>query len=157
MSQKRSAGNQAPVFTGKDQDGKDVSLKDYKGRKVALFFYPHDNTPSCTAQACNLRDNVSALKAKGIDVIGISTDSVKSHKKFEHKFSLPFPLIADENMELVNLYGVWGLKKFMGREFMGTIRTTFLINEKGIIDHIIEKVKTKDHAAQILEIWKDKL
>ena len=157
MSQKRVAGDKAPLFKARNQDGAEISLKQYKGKKVALFFYPHDNTPSCTAQACNLRDNVSILQAKGIEIVGISTDSVKSHKKFEDKFSLPFPLIADENMELVNLYGVWGLKKFMGREFMGTHRTTFLINEKGIIDHVIEKVKTKDHTAQILELWKDKL
>ena len=157
MSQKLSAGDKAPAFSGKDQNGAEISLKKSKGEKVALFFYPHDNTPSCTAQACNLRDNISALKAKGIVVIGISTDNIKSHKKFEQKFSLPFPLISDENLELVDLYGVWRLKKFMGREFMGTVRTTFLINEKGIIDHIIEKVKTKDHAAQILEFWKDEL
>jgi len=157
MSQKLSAGDKAPAFSGKDQNGEEISLKGYKGKKVALFFYPHDNTPSCTAQACNLRDNITALKARGISVIGISTDNIKSHKKFEQKFSLPFPLIADEDMELVNLYGVWRLKKFMGREFMGTVRTTFLINEKGIIDHIIEQVKTKDHATQILELWKDKL
>lgn len=146
-------GSKAPGFTAKDQNGKTVSLNDYKGKKLALYFYPKDNTPTCTTQACNLRDNFSLLKKKGITVIGVSIDPEKSHKKFEQKFDLPFTLLADPDREIVEAYGVWGLKKFMGREFMGVHRTTFLINEKGIIEHIIEKVKSKEHTAQILEHW----
>lgn len=157
MSQSLVAGKKAPAFTAKDQNGNNVSLKDFAGKKIALFFYPKDNTPACTAQACNLRDNIALLKSKGIEVLGVSIDAVKSHKKFEDKFQLPFTLIADEEHVLVNKYGVWGLKKFMGREYMGTKRTTFLINEKGVIDFVIEKVVTKAHAEQILELWKDKL
>lgn len=148
------AGSKAPAFSAPDQNGQKVTLKDYKGKKIALYFYPHDNTPTCTIQACNLRDNISALKKEGIQVIGISTDDVKSHKKFEQKQQLPFPLLADPELKIVQTYGVWGLKKFMGREFMGTHRTTFLINEKGVIEHVIEKVKSKDHAGQILALWK---
>lgn len=147
-------GKKAPLFKAKDQDGNTVSLKDFLGKKVALFFYPHDNTPTCTDEACNLRDNYALLKEAGIEVIGISTDDEKSHKKFETKHQLPFTLIADPDMKIVNAYGVWGLKKFMGREFDGTHRTTFLIDEKGIITHVIEKVKSKEHAAQILDLYK---
>jgi peroxiredoxin Q/BCP len=157
MSQSIAPGQKAPAFVAKDQNEQNVALKDYLGKKVALFFYPKDNTPGCTTQACNLRDNIALLKSKGIEVIGVSIDSSKSHNKFAHKHQLPFTLIADEEQKLVNQYGVWGLKKFMGREFMGTHRTTFLINEQGIIDHIIEKVDTKNHAAQIIELWDDKL
>lgn len=148
-----SEGSKAPGFTAKDQNGKTVSLSDYKGKKVALYFYPKDNTPTCTTQACNLRDNFSLLKKKGIAVIGVSIDEEKSHKKFEQKFDLPFTLLADPGHDIVEAYGVWGWKKFMGREFMGVHRTTFLINEKGIVEHIIEKVKSKEHTAQILELW----
>jgi peroxiredoxin Q/BCP len=147
-------GHPAPGFTVTDQDGKEISLSDFKGKKIALYFYPKDDTPGCTAQACNLRDNISALKAAGIQVLGISTDSEKSHKKFETKFHLPFPLLADTEKKLVTDYGVWGEKKFMGRTFMGTNRVTYLINENGVIDHVIEKVDTKDHTAQILNLWK---
>ena len=148
-----AAGAKAPGFTVNDQDGNTISLQDYKGKKVALFFYPKDNTPGCTEQACNLRDNISALKAKGIVVLGISVDNEKSHKKFEQKFSLPFPLLADVDQKIVNDYEVWGEKKMFGHTFMGIYRTTFLINEKGIIDHVIDKVDTADHATQILELW----
>lgn len=146
-------GSTAPGFTAKDQNGNTVSLSDYKGKKIALYFYPKDNTPTCTVQACNLRDNIAALKKKGIIVLGISTDTEKSHKKFEEKFQLPFTLIADTNQELAEAYGVWGPKKFMGKEYTGIHRTTFLINEKGIIDHVITKVNSKDHSKQILDTW----
>lgn len=147
-------GIKAPAFKAKDQNGDIVSLSDFKGKKIALFFYPHDNTPTCINEVCNIRDNFALLKKAGIHVIGVSIDDEKSHKKFESKFQLPFTLIADTEMKIVEAYGVWGLKKFMGREFMGTHRVTFLINEKGIIEHIIDKVKSKDHATQILDLWK---
>lgn len=146
-------GSKAPVFKGVDQNGKNISLSDLKGKKVVLYFYPKDDTPGCTAQACNLRDNYSGLLEKGMEVIGISTDSVKSHKKFEGKFQLPFPLVADEDQKIVTQYGVWGEKKFMGRTFLGTHRTTFLIDEKGIIRKIIAKPNTANQTAQILEAW----
>ena len=148
------AGKKAPAFKGKDQDGTTVSLADFKGKKLALFFYPKDNTPGCTAQACDLRDNIAALQKEGIVVIGISADDEKSHKKFETKHHLPFKLVADVDRKIIEAYGVWGPKKFMGREFDGIHRTTFLINEKGVIDHVITKVKTKEHASQILSLWK---
>ena len=146
-------GDKAPAFTATDQDGNTVSLKDYKGQNVILYFYPKDDTPGCTAQSCNLRDNFDALKKKGVVVLGVSIDTEKSHKKFEKKFSLPFTLVADPEQKIVNAYGIWGEKNFMGRTFMGTIRTTFLINEQGKIAHIINKVDTKDHTAQILSVW----
>ena len=146
-------GDKAPAFEAIDQNGIKHSLSDYLGKKVALYFYPHDNTPTCTTEACNLRDNFSLLAQKGIAVLGVSTDDQKSHKKFETKYTLPFTLLVDTEMELVNKYGIWQLKKFMGKTFMGTVRTTFLINEKGNIDHIIEKVESKNHSAQILALW----
>lgn len=146
-------GAKAPGFKATDQNGNTIQLEDYKGQKVALYFYPKDNTPGCTAQACNLRDNTGALTSRGIAVIGVSVDDEKSHKKFEDKFQLNFPLVADTDQKIVNDYQVWGLKKFMGKEYMGTSRTTFLINEQGIIEHIITKVDTKDHARQILDTW----
>jgi len=146
-------GDQAPAFTTTDQDGNTVSLKDFKGKKVVLYFYPKDNTETCTKEACNLRDNYAALKKKGIVVLGVSTDNAKSHKKFEKKYALPFTLLVDEDKKIVNSYGIWQEKKFMGRTYMGTLRTTFLINEKGKIDHIIDKVESKNHAAQIMEVW----
>ena len=146
-------GKKAPAFTAIDQDGEKIKLADFKGKKVALYFYPKDNTPGCTAQACNLEENSALLHKKGIVVIGVSTDSVASHKKFETKFNLSFPLIADESKEIVNAYEVWGEKKFMGRTYMGTNRVTFLINEKGIIEHIIDKVDTKNHTDQVLSTW----
>lgn len=146
-------GKKAPAIKGVDQNGAKISLADFKGKKVALYFYPKDNTPGCTAQACNLEENSALLNKKGIVIIGVSTDSVASHKKFETKFNLSFPLIADASKEIVNAYEVWGEKKFMGRTYMGTNRVTFLINEKGIIEHIIDKVETKNHAAQVLNTW----
>ena len=146
-------GMKAPVFEGFDQNGKKVSLSDFKGKKVIVYFYPKDDTPGCTAQACNLRDNYSDLIAQGFQVIGISTDSVKSHKKFEDKYTLPFPLIADEEKKIVDEYGVWGEKKFMGKNYTGTTRTTFLIDEDGNIKKIITKPDTKNQTQQVLEAW----
>ncbi len=146
-------GSKAPNFKGIDQNGNKISLADFKGKKVILYFYPKDNTPGCTAQACNLRDNYTDLIKAGFKVIGISTDSVKSHKKFEEKFDLPFPLIADEDKKIVSQYGVWGEKKFMGRTFEGIHRTTFLINEDGKIKDVILKPDTKNQAQQVLDIW----
>lgn len=126
-------GDKAPAFTTTDQDGNTHSLKDYKGKKVALYFYPKDNTQTCTVEACNIRDNFAELRKHGIVILGVSIDDEKSHKKFEKKYALPFPLLVDTDMKMVNDYGVWALKKFMGKIYMGTIRTTFLINEKGKI------------------------
>jgi len=146
-------GDKAPAFTVNDQDGNSVSLSDFKGKKVALYFYPKDDTTGCTAQACNLRDNYASLKKKGVVILGVSIDSEKSHKKFENKYTLPFPLLADTEKDIVNKYGVWGEKMMYGRKYLGTFRVTFLINEQGKIDHIIEKVDTKDHAAQIEAAW----
>lgn len=146
-------GEKAPNFTGIDQHEREISLSDYIGKKVILFFYPKDNTPGCTAEACNLRDNYELLQQNGFEIIGISTDSVASHQKFATKQSLPFSLIADEDKSIVNLYQVWGMKKFMGKEYMGTNRTTFVIAEDGTLIHIINKVATKDHANQILSLF----
>ncbi len=143
-------GDKAPSFSAKDQSGNTVRLSNYKGKKVALYFYPHDNTPTCTVQACNLRDNYQLLLAAGYHVIGVSTDDEKSHQKFAEKYHLPFPLIADTKQKIVRKYGVWGEKKFMGRIFDGTHRTTFLIDEKGIISNILRKPKSRDHAAEIM-------
>jgi len=146
-------GSKAPVIEGVDQNGNKISLNDFIGKKVILYFYPKDDTPGCTAQACNLRDNYQELIEKGFKVIGVSTDSVKSHKKFEDKFSLPFPLIADEDKKIVEQYGVWGEKKFMGKTYMGTNRTTFLIDEEGNIKKIITKPDTKNQTKQVLDAW----
>lgn len=146
-------GDKAPAFKGVDQNGNVISLADLKGKKVILYFYPKDNTPGCTAQACNLRDNYQLLIKKGYQVIGVSGDSVKSHKRFEQKFDLPFPLIADEDKLILEAYGVYGAKKFMGRSFLGIHRTTFLIDEKGIIKSIITKPETKNQAQQVLDTW----
>ncbi len=146
-------GDKAPVFTANDQNGNPVDLADYKGRKVALYFYPKDNTETCTVEACNLRDNYGLLTGKGIAVLGISPDNEKSHKKFEQKYTLPFTLVADTDKTIAESYGVWAEKKFMGRTYMGVLRTTFLINEDGVIAHVIDKVTSKDHAAQIAEVW----
>lgn len=147
---KLSVGEKAPDFTAKDQDGNDVSLSDFKGKKLILYFYPKDNTPGCTAQACNLRDNHSDLSQKGYVVLGVSPDSESSHQKFITKQSLPFTLLADSDKSLHEKYGTWGEKKMYGKTYMGTLRTTFVIDENGIIEKIIEKVKTKDHTAQIV-------
>lgn len=146
-------GDKAPNFKALDQYDQPHQLKDYKGQKLVIYFYPKDNTPTCTTQACNLRDHFDLLKDKGINILGVSIDATKSHQKFSDKFQLNFPILADEDHKMVDAYQVWQLKKFMGREFMGTVRTTFLINEKGVIEHIIEKVKSKDHAQQILDAW----
>lgn len=146
-------GRKSPAFKGVDQNGNAIALKDFAGKKVVLYFYPKDDTPGCTTQSCNLRDNYKQLTDQGFAIIGISTDSVKSHKKFEKKFDLPFPLIADEDKGIVEKYGVWGEKKFMGRTFMGTIRTTFLIDEKGVIKKIISKIDTANHSQQVLDEW----
>ncbi len=146
-------GAPAPDFSVKDQSGNNVSLKDFLGKKVALYFYPKDNTPTCTEQACKLRDNISALQQKGITVLGVSVDSEKKHQNFIKKFSLPFPLMADTEHKLVDAFGVWGEKTFWGRKYMGILRTTFLIDEAGKIAHIIDKVDAQEHAAQIIAVW----
>lgn len=146
-------GDKAPIFKGVDQSGNKISLSDYKGKKVILYFYPKDMTPGCTAQACNLRDNHTALLQKGYVVVGVSTDSEKSHQKFAEKYELPFPLLADEDHKIVEQYGVWGEKKFMGKVYDGIHRTTFLINEEGKIDKIISKPDTKNHTEEILGVW----
>ncbi|HEX8517843.1 MAG TPA: thioredoxin-dependent thiol peroxidase [Bacteroidia bacterium] len=144
-------GDKAPVFKGKDQDGNTVSIEDFEGKKLILYFYPQDNTPTCTNEACNLRDNFSALKKKGFAIIGVSPDNEKKHRKFIDKFDLPFPLIADTEMKIIKDYDVWGQKKFMGRVYDGLVRTTFVINEKGIIELVITKVDSKNHTEQILK------
>ncbi len=143
-------GDKAPDFKGTDQDGKSVSLNDFKGSKLVLYFYPKDSTPGCTSQACNLRDNYDILMKNGYKVLGVSADSEKSHQKFIEKNNLPFPLLSDTGKEVLKAYGVWGPKKFMGREFDGIHRTTFVIDENGKITEVIDKVKTKDHTAQIM-------
>jgi len=142
--------DQAPDFTSKDQDGNPITLSDFRGKKVVMYFYPKDNTPGCTAESCNLRDNYDLLQKQGYVVLGVSKDSEKSHQKFIKKYDLPFPLISDVDKSVHDAYGTWALKKFMGKEYMGTVRTTFVIDEEGKIKEIIEKVKTKDHTAQIL-------
>lgn len=144
-------GDKVPDFKGIDQEGNHISYQDYAGKKLVVFFYPKASTPGCTAEACDLRDNENALKAQGYHLVGVSADSVKRQKNFAEKNNLPFPLIADENHDVLNAFGVWGPKKFMGREFDGIHRTTFIIDENGIITDVIEKVKTKEHAKQILE------
>ena len=149
---KLNIGDKAPEINAVDQNGNQISLDRYKGKKLVLYFYPKDMTPGCTAQSCNLSDNYTLLQKNGYDVIGVSCDSIKRHQKFIEKHSLPFNLISDEDQKVVNDYGVWQLKKFMGREYMGIVRTTFLIDENGMIKDIIEKVNTKDHTSQIL--WK---
>lgn len=144
-------GDKAPEFTGKDQNGTEISLKNFRGKRVVLYFYPKDSTPGCTAQACNLRDNYDYLLKSGYVVLGISADSEKSHQRFIEKHGLPFPLIADTEKEIIKAYGVWGPKKFMGKTFDGILRTTFIIDGEGIIEEVIDKVNTKEHTKQILE------
>jgi peroxiredoxin Q/BCP len=145
-------GDKAPEFTAKDQNGKSVSLADFLGKNLILYFYPKDDTPGCTAEACDFRDNYQSLAQQGYQVIGISTDDEKSHKKFESKYALPFPLIADPEKEIVNSYGVWVEKNMYGKVHMGTARTTFLIDPNGIIQKIIEKVDTKNPSQQVLDL-----
>lgn len=144
-------GMEAPLFEASDQDGRIVRLKDYVGRKVILYFYPKDDTPGCTKEACAFRDNFPKFKEIGVEVLGVSIDSEKRHKKFVEKYDLPFRLVADEDKKIVQDYGVWGLKKFMGREYMGTNRVTYLIGEKGIIEHVWPKVKPAEHAEELIE------
>ncbi len=145
-------GQQVPDLLGRDQNGKEVRLSDFPGRKVALYFYPKDNTPGCTQEACNLRDNYQALLDAGYAVVGVSADSEKSHQRFIEKHELPFPLIADTDHSLSELFGTWGLKKMAGREYMGMLRTTFIIDPDGKVERVIgpKEIKVKDHAAQIL-------
>ncbi|MDT7827054.1 thioredoxin-dependent thiol peroxidase [Pricia sp. S334] len=144
-------GDKVPEFTSKDQDGTPVKLSDYNGQKLVVFFYPRANTPGCTSEACNLRDNYSELKSAGYELLGVSADSEKKQSNFKKKYDLPFPLLADENRTVLNAFGVWGPKKFMGRTFDGIHRTTFVIDQDGVVEKVIDKVKTKDHAAQVLE------
>lgn len=144
-------GDKAPDFTGVDQKGESISLNDYKGKKVVLYFYPKDNTPGCTAEACNLRDNYSDILEKGMDVIGVSPDSEQSHKKFIDKFDLPFRLISDPEKKILQLYSAWGEKKMYGKTYDGVLRKTYIISENQTIEAIFEKVKTKDHTNQIYQ------
>jgi len=144
-------GNQMPSFSGINHLGETVSHTDYAGKKLIVFFYPRANTPGCTAEACNLSDNYTELQAKGYELLGVSADTVKKQAGFAEKYNFPFPLLADEDHVAIKAFGVWGPKKFMGKEFDGIIRTTFVIDENGTIVRVINKVKTKDHAAQILE------
>ena len=146
-------GDKAPEFISKDQNGKEVKLSDFKGKKVILYFYPKDLTPGCTVESCNFRDNYSVLREKGFEVIGVSADDEKKHQKFIDKHELPFTLLADTEKEVINAYGVWGLKKFMGREYDGIHRESFVIDEEGKIEQVITKVKTKEATEQILELY----
>ena len=148
---KLNIGDEAPDFAIPDQDGIAHKLSDYHGRKLVIYFYPKDDTPGCTAQACNLRDNYYDLRQKGYEIIGVSVDDENSHQKFINKFELPFTLLADTNKEMVEAYGVWQEKSMYGRKYMGTMRYTFIIDEKGIIQDIITKVDTKDHATQLVK------
>ena len=144
-------GDKAPDFSGVDQDGKTVSLKDFKDKKLVLYFYPKDDTPGCTAQACSLRDDYTQLTKKGIHILGVSGDSEKRHQKFIEKYKLPFNLLVDTDHKIANAFGVYGKKKFMGKEYMGINRTTFIIDEKGVIEEVISKVDTKNHTSQIIK------
>ncbi|HQH18609.1 MAG TPA: thioredoxin-dependent thiol peroxidase [Bacteroidales bacterium] len=144
-------GDKAPDFKGTDENGKIITLSHFKGKKLVLYFYPKDQTPGCTAEACDLRDHYPLLLKQGYDVIGISADDEKSHQKFIEKNKLPFSLIADTDKKIIMAYGVWGLKKFMGKEYEGILRTTFIIDEEGIIEEVITKVDTKNHTSQIIK------
>ncbi|MFT3949681.1 MAG: thioredoxin-dependent thiol peroxidase [Agriterribacter sp.] len=148
-------GDKAPAFSGKDQDDQKVSLAEYKGQKIVLYFYPADDTPACTTQACNLRDNYALLKQNGFTVLGVSPDEVAKHKKFEAKYSLPFTLIADPLHKIIDKYGVWGEKQLYGRKYMGLHRTTFVIDEKGVIRKIFLRPKNKQHAEEIIKAWNE--
>ncbi len=144
-------GDHLPEFQGLNQDGECISSEDFKGKKLVVFFYPKANTPGCTAEACDLNNNLADLKKAGYQLLGVSADPVKAQKKFHEKFDFQYPLIADESREIIEKFGVWQLKKFMGREFMGIVRTTFIFDENGICTRVIEKVKTKEAAKQILD------
>ena len=144
-------GDKLPNFSGLNHMGEPVSHENYAGKKLIVFFYPRANTPGCTAEACNLRDNYAKLKAQGYELLGVSADNMKKQASFSAKYSFPYPLLADENLSTIKAFGVWGPKKFQGKEYEGIIRTTFVIDESGIIVRVINKVKTKDHAAQILD------
>ena len=144
-------GDKAPNFSALDQDGKQHQLSNYSGKKLVVFFYPKANTPGCTAEACDLRDNFDRFQAANYSILGVSADAAKAQFKFKEKFSFPFPLLADEDKTVIKAFGVWGPKKFMGREYDGIHRTTFIIDENGIIDEVISDVKTKEHASQILK------
>lgn len=146
-----NVGDTVPSFTAQDQDGNTINLSDYSGKNLIVFFYPRANTPGCTAEACNLRDNYKALQDEGFELIGVSADSQKKQANFKNKYEFPFPLLADEDHTVINAFGVWGPKKFMGKEFDGIHRKTFVVNGEGKISKVIDKVKTKDHAAQLLE------
>ncbi|MAZ28550.1 MAG: thioredoxin-dependent thiol peroxidase [Cytophagaceae bacterium] len=150
LTNRLQIGDKVPNFTAKDQDGNEISLDDYKGKKLVVFFYPKASTPGCTAEACNLSDNYKALQDAGYEILGVSADSEKRQANFKNKYGFPYPLLADEGKIVINTFGVWGPKKFMGKEYDGIHRTTFLIDEEGKVADVIEKVKTKDHAAQIL-------
>lgn len=145
-------GDKVPDFTVNNQDGHPVSLSDFKGKKLVVFFYPKASTPGCTAEACNLTDNYKVLQDKGYEILGVSADSEKRQTNFKVKYSFPFDLLADEDKTVIEAFGVWGLKKFMGKAYDGIHRKTFLVDENGVVAHVIDKVKTKDHAAQILEL-----
>ena len=147
-------GDKAPAFTGRDQDGNKISLSDYKGKKLLLYFYPEADTPTCTIESCNLRDNYGLLKRNGFAVVGVSPDDEKKQKKFEIKYKLPFPLIADTNHDILEKYGVWDQKKLFGHEYMGVLRTTFVIDEKGVIRKIFTRPKNKSHAEEIIAAMK---
>ena len=149
---KLKVGDKAPDFSGKNEKGETITLSDFKGKKLVLYFYPKDDTPGCTAEACSLRDDYEELRAQGYEILGVSPDTEKKHQKFIDKFGLPFSLLADPEHQVLEAYGVWGMKKFMGREFMGVIRTTFIIDENGVIAQVIDKVDTKGHARQVLEM-----
>lgn len=144
-------GQKAPEFTAKDQDGNEVKLSDFRGKKVVLYFYPKDQTPGCTAQACNLRDNYEELQKRGYVVLGVSSDDQASHRRFIEKEKIPFTLLADEDKSLHEKYDVWKEKNMYGRKYMGTVRTTFVINEEGIIEDVIKKIDTKNHTSQIIK------
>ena len=144
-------GNKVPNFTTTDQDGNTVSLSDYQGKKLVVFFYPAASTPTCTVEACNLRDHYKELQDAGYEILGVSADTERKQTNFRNKYKFPYPLLADTNKEVINAFGVWGPKKFMGREYNGIHRKTFLINEQGTVERVIDKVKAKIHAAQIME------
>lgn len=148
---KLSIGDKAPDFKGKDQDGNTLSLEQFKGKKLVLYFYPKDNTPGCTAEACNIRDNYQEFLKKGYAVVGVSADSEKSHQNFISKYDLPFPLLSDPEKEVIKSYGAWGEKSMYGKKYEGILRMTFIISEEGFVEKIIEDVKTKDHSRQIFE------